>query len=288
MEILNKSSLMPQNVSLILGFFDGIHLGHKKVIEKAFGDYKTVLITFKKSPAEFFGKNIEYIYPRNISYNFIQELGVDYIVEYDFSEIANLSADEYLKFLIENFNPKVITTGFNHTFGYQKKGNPKLLEELQEKFSYKYNVVSEFKKEGTTVCSTEIKYLLQKGDIEKANDFLGHNFRIESLVIEGAKIGREIGFPTANLEYPKEIVRIPYGVYSARVFGRNAILNWGIKPTFGTYKEIVEVHIVDYQEDLYNKNLSVEIIKKIRDEKRFNNIEELKKQIKKDIDKCLE
>jgi riboflavin kinase/FMN adenylyltransferase len=105
-------------------------------------------------------------------------------------------------------------------------------------------------------------------------------------VIEGAKLGRKLGFPTANMKYPEEIVKIPYGVYKIKVFDKLAIMNWGIKPTIGA-EEAIEIHIPNFEEDLYGKAITFEIISKIRDEKKFNNLEDLKEQIKKDIELCL-
>ena len=117
---------------------------------------------------------------------------------------------------------------------------------------------------------------------------LGHNFSITSTVEKRKQLGRTLGFPTANMNYPNDIIKLPYGVYACRVFDKKAVLNWGIKPTFENEKEILEVHILDYNENLYNKNLTINIIEKIRNEIKFNNIEELKTQINKDIKKCLE
>ena len=130
MEMLYKDSNIPQNASLILGFFDGVHAGHKEVIKNAPSN-KKILVTFSSSPAEYFGKDFKYIYTREFNYKLIQDLGVNYIYEQDFAEIANLTADEYLSMLIKKFRPSSITTGFNHTFGANRIGNPAFLESKQ-------------------------------------------------------------------------------------------------------------------------------------------------------------
>jgi len=288
MEILNKNSTFPKNVSLILGFFDGIHIGHQEVIKSALGEYQTVLVTFKKSPAEFFGKNVKYIYPRGFSYECVKQLGVDYILEFDFAELANLDADTYLKNLVDWFSPVKIFTGYNHTFGKNKLGNPKFLEKNQNKYGYEFFCVQECKKNEKTVSSTLIKELLQEGAVEKANNLLGRNFSIVSKVVDGAKLGRELGYPTANMHYPEDIIKLPYGVYCVKVFNKPAILNWGIKPTVSGENEIIEVHILNFTRDLYGKGLEIEFIKKIRDEKKFNNLDALKFQINEDIKQCSE
>ena len=288
MEFLNKSSKFPKDVSLILGFFDGLHLGHRELILQAPNNTEKVLVTFSKSPAEYFTPKFSYIYPREVSYSIAEKLGIDYILEYDFSEILNISAEDYLNSLIEKFEPKYILSGFNHTFGKNKVGNAKFLKEKQQEYNYKYICVPEYKKDEKTVSSTYIKELLADGQISKANSFLGENFKIKSKVIKGAQIGRTIGFPTANMKYPKDIIRLPYGVYYAKAFNMPAVLNWGVKPTVDGKEEVLEIHIPNWEKDLYEKELEIEIIDKIRDEQKFKNLEELKTQIKKDVQKCLE
>ena len=135
MEILTPKSTIPQNVSLILGFFDGVHAGHQNVINNT-PENKKILVTFSSSPAEYFGKEFNYIYPREYNYKLIEKTGVDYIYVQVFSQIAKLTATEYLKKLVSLFKPKSITTGFNHTFGANKQGNPDFLTQHQSSFKY--------------------------------------------------------------------------------------------------------------------------------------------------------
>lgn len=276
-----------EKVSLILGFFDGVHKGHRDVIKSALCADKTILITFKDSPALYFGKSFDYIFPREKSYSIIKSLGVDEIVEHDFSTLAEITAEDYLESLIKKYSPSSISTGFNHTFGKGRAGNPDFLEENQSKYNYKYICSPACMIEDEIVSSTRIRELLLEGNIEKANKFLGANFSLKSTVIHGEMLGRELGFPTANMLYPDNIVKIPYGVYGVKVMEKSAVLNWGIKPTVNGKSEILEVHIPNYEADLYNLPLEVEFIKKIRDEKKFANLEELKHQIKKDVEECL-
>ena len=283
MKILYENSELPQQVSLILGFFDGIHAGHRDVFKNT-ADAPRVVVTFSYSPIEYFKKDFKYIYSREYNYRLIEDLGIDYIFEQDFSNIVNISANDYLKTLIEKFSPVSITTGFNHTFGYNKVGNVNLLKENQG--TYKYFCTPATKFGDDIVSSTLIKKMISKGELEIANKFLAKNFTIESTVIEGQKLGRELGFPTANMIYPDNIIKLPYGVYKARIFNRPAVMNWGIKPTIGG-GETLEVHIPNYDIDLYGKKVQVELISKLRDEKKFVNIEELKSQIEKDVVECL-
>ena len=125
------------------------------------------------------------------------------------------------------------------------------------------------------------------GEIEKANSMLGSNFILEGVVKRGAQIGRTIGFPTANIDYPANIVKIPFGVYKAEIDGKSGVLNWGMKPTVhNTITPVVEVHVLDFNDDLYGKNIKIEVVKRIRGEQKFSGLEELKAQIKKDIEVC--
>lgn len=289
MERLNISSKFPHNVSLILGFFDGVHIGHRQVIESAFQTgAKTVLLTFPTSASEYFEKQTSYVLQRHLSYEKLENLGIDYILETEFSELAGITAENYLEtYLIERFHPVSISTGFNHTFGLNRGGNADFLKKNQTVYNYKYFCTPPCRIDENIVSSTYIKELLKNGNLKKANQLLESNFSIESVVVEGLKIGRTIGFPTANLIYPEKIVKIPHGIYIVRVNNQKALLNWGIKPTIGGNKESLEVHIPDFNADLYGKTLRLEFIKKIRDEQKFNNLEELKHQIEKDLKECL-
>lgn len=292
------------NKGLILGFFDGVHIGHQAVIRSAveYAD-EAVLITFKNSPAEYFQQEYKYIYPRQKSIEKIKSLGVNRVVELDFSKIASMSAENYLQYLIEEFAPISISTGFNHTFGKNKSGNSVFLEQNALKYGYKYFCMPAMTDENEIVSSTLIKDLLFRGDIGRANRLLRSRFALNGHVIKGAQLGHTIGFPTANIEYPKDIVQIPFGVYGGKVRIRDssgfayahplndsctAILNWGVKPTVNNSpKPVVEVHIIGFEGDLYGQDIEFEILKKLRDEKKFENLEELKTQIEKDVEECL-
>lgn len=280
MEILHKNSDIPQNVALILGFFDGVHAGHREVLKNT-PKVKKLIVTFSTSPAEYFGKNFKYIYNRDYNYKLLEDIGIDYVYEQNFENIANITAKSYLDFLKTTFSPISITTGFNHTFGANRQGTADFLSKNADSFEYFCTPQTEIN--GEIVSSTKIKEFLNNGEIELANRFLTQSFTIHSTVIKGAEIGKKLGFPTANMKYPKEIIKIPYGVYKVKTLDKIAIMNWGIKPTFGSKEEVLEIHIPDFEENLYSMDLSVEILAKIRDEKKFENIEELKKQIERDM-----
>lgn len=295
MQIFNELNYNP-DLSLALGFFDGVHIGHKAVIENAVqyanhNNKQSAVITFKDHPCCYFwGVCPKYILTREQREKFISDLGVDYLYALDFNEdLSKISAEQYLKdILIKNFKPSAISTGFNHNFGANKSGNTKFLKTNQTKYGYKYFEIQPQKIRENIISSTNIRNYLSEGKIEEANQMLGYNFIIRGKVIEGAKLGRQIGFPTANLNYPCELIDLPFGVYAVKVLIENkyykGIANFGIKPTVSnTCKHGLEVHILDFDKDIYGENIIVEFLKMIRAEQKFSDIKTLKEQIQKDI-----
>ena len=284
-----------KDLSLALGFFDGVHIGHQKVISCAVDfakeyNSKSAVVTFKEHPVCYL-KNVSprYISDRSLSYKILENLGVDYVIELDFSKIAKLSASEYLEdILIKYFSPKGIFTGFNHTFGINRTGNPALLKEKSMIYCYEYFEIPPQYVNSEVVSSSKVREYLKIGEIKKANIMLGREFCLSGKVIEGYKIGTKIGFPTANLVYPQNIVEIPNGVYSVKVLVGDreykGIANFGNKPTVcDNCPKILEVNIFDFDENIYFQNIGVKFLRFIRPEKKFSNITELKEQIQKDI-----
>lgn len=295
MQIFTELNKNP-NLSLALGYFDGVHLGHKAVILSAVNfahknGNKSAVITFKDHPCCFFyGVCPKYILTREDRLLHLEALGVDYVYILDFNaKLCMLSAQDYLKnVLIDNFSPKSISTGFNHYFGAKKSGGVDLLTQMQAVYGYKYFEVPPQKIGKDTISSTAIRNALSKGQIANANEMLGYNFTISGEVIKGQQLGRKIGFRTANLMYPPELIDLPFGVYSVIVHYQNAvyrgITNFGIRPTVSNTNQCsLETHILDFDRDIYGENIAVEFLKMIRLEKKFASIEELKKQIKDDI-----
>lgn len=295
MQIFTKLNKNP-NLSLALGFFDGVHLGHQKVIKSAVdfakrNGIKSAVVTFKEHPCCFFrGICPKYILTREERLKHIEALGVDYVYLLDFnSKLCMLSAEDYLReVLVGNFSPKSISTGFNHYFGAKKSGNVTLLAEKQLEYGYKYFEISPQKVFGKTISSTAIRELLSKGQIKNANEMLGYNFSITGEVVKGQQLGRTIGFRTANLIYPNELIDLPFGVYSTVVTidGKKyqCVTNFGIRPTVSdSHKCTLETHILDFEKDIYGKYITVEFIKMIRAEKKFKSLDELKNQIIADV-----
>ncbi len=296
MKIIKKITDIP-NLSLALGFFDGVHIAHQKLIKKSVdfaqkNKSQSAVITLKQQPYCYLN-NIEpkFISQRAESYKIIEHLGVNYLIELNFDDVMQLTALEYLQnILIKNFKPIGIFTGFNHHFGHNREGNCKFLEKYQSEFNYHFEALPSQTLNGDLISSSAIRKFLEQGQIEDANSMLGREFCVKGTVVEGNKIGRTINFPTANIIYPKDIIEIPNGVYKAEVEladGRKikSIANFGKKPTVNnTDKKTLETHILNnFNENIYGQNIKVYFSKFIRAEKKFNNIEELKEQIKNDI-----
>lgn len=298
MEILNKLK-SDENLAIALGFFDGIHLGHKAVINAAV-DYakknniKSAVVTFRQSP---------YVALNNVKPNYIitleekikaiKKLGVDYLYLSDFTEdLAKQTASDYLKNLVDDLHPKMIATGFNHYFGYNKSGGVDYLRLMQQEYGYEFKEINPIKLNEDVISSTAIRKALSNGDIPKANSMLGYRFYVKNEVIKGRQIGRTIGFKTANLKMPEKMINIPDGVYAVEVevLGKKhmGIANFGSNPTVtDDSQKLLEVHIIGFNQDIYGELVKVSFLVKIRNEKKFQSLTELKAQIEKDIE-CLE
>lgn len=295
MQIFTELNKNPE-LSLALGYFDGVHKGHQKVIRSAVefarqNGNKSAVITFKDHPCCFFrGVCPKYILTREDRLKHIEALGIDYVYILDFdARLCMLSAEDYLKnILIDNFSPKSISTGFNHYFGSKKSGGVDLLTKMQNIYGYEYFEIPPQKAGDDTISSTVIREALSKGQIQNANEMLGYNFTIKGEVVKGQQLGRKIGFRTANLVYPCELIDLPFGVYSVNVrYGEliyKGISNFGIRPTVSNSKQCsLETHILDFDKDIYGEEISVEFLKMIRAERKFASLSELKAQIGEDI-----
>lgn len=278
------------NLAIALGYFDGVHIGHRAVIKSAVdfamkNNTKSAVITFSDHPYCYFkGVCPKYILTRKEREKRIEALGVDFLYELNFEDFAHLTAQEYLNnILINHFQPISISTGWNHNFGKNKSGNVDFLAEQAKNYNYKYFKIPPQKTNNEIISSTKIRKLLNKGDIEKANLMLGQNFSIEGEVVKGNQIGRTIGFRTANLVYPTELIELPYGVYSVDSTYGKGIANFGIRPTINGSHTSLEVHILNFEKDIYGKIINVNFNKMIRAEKKFPSLDALKNQIQLDI-----
>lgn len=287
-----------RGLSLAFGFFDGVHLGHQSVIKSAVehskdNNTKSAIITFQDHPCcYFYDVQPKYIIKRHTKVELFEKLGVDYLYFLKFDDyLAKLSAADYLKeVIIKNFEPKAISTGFNHYFGAKKSGNVNLLKTMQKELNYQYFEIPPVLYHSEVVSSTRIREDLALGNIKMVNAMLGYEYFLEEKVVEGQKLGRQLGFKTANLIYPDNLVEIGRGVYKVKVEGKclgqtcDGIANYGLRPTVtNTDKATLEVHILGFDKDIYGEEIKVTFIRKIRDEKKFESLDELKAQIKEDI-----
>ena len=286
------------NLSLALGFFDGIHKGHKKVIENAVqfakqNNTKSAVISFVDHPSSFILKRKpEYIIPLKDKIEKIQNLDVDYLYLLNFdNNLANMSKENYFNFLLKLTNPIAITTGFNHFFGKDKKGDTKFLETECKKNNIKYTKILPVKVDNKIISSTTIRQSLMNADFGTVKNMTNYDFYIKGEIIKGNQIGTKLGYKTINIKYPDNIIKLPYGVYctKTKIDNKiyNSITNWGVKPTINNNNSpVMETHILNFNKEIYGQTATIIFFKKIRDEKKFDTLEDLKTQIKKDIELC--
>lgn len=281
-----------KNTVLALGFFDGVHFAHQTLIKKTVelaqkNGIKSALITFLDSPFYILtGKNPSYITLLDDKINLIQNLGVDDIYVLDFNKYKLMEADDYIhNVLIEHFHPKFIVTGFNHRFGANKKGDSKLLSSFNHDFNYVE--INPIYKNDILISSTNIKKFISDGEIELANKMLNRNFSIKGTVVRGQEIARTLGYRTANIILDNKLIKPKYGVYFGYSYYKNtkypSLINFGIRPSVDkNLVETLEVHLLNFNKNLYGEELKVEFETFRRGEIKFSNIEELKNQINSD------
>lgn len=278
--------------SVALGIFDGVHLGHQSIIKAAQQEalergLSSVILTFENHPRSLTINNSpSLITDFQTRLKLFKELGIDYVLAIKFSlEIMNMSPDEYLRsYLLGILNAKSVSVGYDHHFGKNRSGNVEFLKEFCKENGLSLTIKEAFKIDGDLVSSSRIREQLSTGNIKEANKLLGRNFTLRGTVIHGDGRGKELGFPTANLKISDELIKPKVGVYLAIANKHQCLVNIGYRPTFSDKQEIsIEAHLLDFTGNLYNAELELEFIDKIRDEKKFSSKEELIKQIKEDI-----
>lgn len=296
MEIVRELREIP-NLSLALGFFDGVHLGHQAVINCAVdfakeNNCKSAVVTFKEHPYCYFkGASPKYILTLEDKYKYIADLGVDYLIELDFAQVCKMTPMQYLEdILVKYFSPRAISTGFNHKFGVDKTGNVMFLSDCQEKFDYIYFATPPQSIYGDMISSTAIRQFIKSGSVFMADTMLGRKFAVSGTVIKGKELGATIGYPTANIIYPLDIVEPPHGVYEVEVnIGESSkmykgLANFGIAPTVSNSGICtLETYILNFKGNLYDTDIKVSFGRFIRPEIKFSNLDELKTQIDLDI-----
>ena len=297
MEIFNNiKEINSTNKTIVaLGFFDGVHKGHRELISRCISDAKSTgsksaVFTFKENPKNVMaGKNIiKRLRTSDEKSKILSDLNVDILFNLSFEDgFHEMSPDDFAKNLISsNFNASCVYCGYNFRFGKNASGNTKTLFSLGEKYGFEVKVIEPIEYESLPVSSSRIRELIIAGDIENANNMLELNYKLSGLIIDGHKLGRSIGFPTINI-MPNDEMTIPaFGVYItyATIEGVKypSVTNIGIKPTVGGNTLLIESHIIDFQKDVYGKLADIEFLKMLRPEQKFENFDALKDQISKD------
>ncbi|MBO4235327.1 MAG: bifunctional riboflavin kinase/FAD synthetase [Firmicutes bacterium] len=293
---LDEINNMPES-AVALGSFDGVHLGHQELIRRTSElaeslEIATAVFTFSNHPRDLIPGNVK---TKNILYSedkekIMEELGVDYLIDIPFTEeIMHMSPENYVReLLIDKLNAKAICCGFNHRFGHRAEGTPELLKEIGEELGFTAYVMEPFYVDDTLVSSTLIRTLIAEGEVESCYEYLGRYYAISGDVVVGNRLGKSLGFPTSNLVMDDSMVAPPNGVYITYCTYNGvrypSITNVGVKPTVGTFEKNIETHIFDFDGNIYGKRILVEFIRKMRDEVKFDSMEKLKKQIRKDCD----
>ena len=287
--------------AVALGCFDGLHKGHLEIIGNAINEAKksslvSVVWSFNSPPKNFFAKSeaekIALITPINEKKRIIRSLGADIFIGVEFNKrIAELSPEDFFEeILIKGLCAKHIFCGFNYRFGKNGSGNTALLQKLCDNKGIKLSVIDEIKLDGQTVSSSAIRAFLANGDIKSAQKMLGRPYSLRSKVKDGQHLGRKLGFPTINQDLPSKIPLLKNGVYLTKIKiskrTEYGITNIGMRPTVKDSRLICETHIFDFSSDLYGKHVTVEFIDFIRQEKKFDSLDDLSAQVKKDIEKA--
>jgi riboflavin kinase/FMN adenylyltransferase len=282
---------------ILIGNFDGVHMGHQKLFKIA-NNYKKKfnlnigVLTFEPMPKMFFNKDIKNFRISNINQKniILKKLGVDFVITQKFDKkFSKIKSDFFIKeILSKKLQVKYIFVSNNFKFGNKREGDVDQLIKNENTYDYKIVKPQPLILKQKVISSTYIRSLLEKGDLKKTNKLLGRNWIIEGMVQKGRQQGKKIGFPTCNIDIKDYVIAMP-GVYAVKVKQKNsnkplkAIANLGYRPTFNQKKILLEVHIFNFSGNLYNKYLSVEFIKFIRKEKKFKNVIQLKKQIQIDL-----
>ena len=299
MKIFNGFNI-PQNYHnsiILIGNFDGVHLGHQKLFKRA-RTYKNKfkckigVITFNPMPKMFFNKKLKHFKLMSLSQKIDQfkKQKVDFLINQKFSKkFSKIKAELFIKkYLKKKIQTKVLFVSNNFRFGNKREGDTNLLKFFEKKCNYKLIIPKPLKKNNRIISSTEIRKLLSNGNLDKANLYLSRKWEIEGKVEKGRKIGGKIGFATCNIDIGNYIIAKP-GVYSVKVKldanqkKINGIANLGFRPTFNQNKILLEVNLFNFNRNIYNKKIAVKFIKFIRREKKFKSIKQLTNQIKKDI-----
>ena len=290
-----------KNAIVTTGTYDGVHLGHKtiikhlkKIAKKNNGE--TVVLTFHPHPRMVLQENsdIKLLGTIEERISLLKEAGVDHLIILPFTkEFSRISSLEFVRdILVNQIGTKKLVIGYDHHFGRNREGSFEHLKEFGPMYGFEVEEIPAIDVKDVNISSTKIRVALEGGDINKAKEYLGRNYSISGIVIAGNQIGRLIGFPTANIKIKESIKLIPeIGVYAVNIFHNGhkykGMLNIGYRPTISDNNGIsIEVHLFDFNANLYNEELKIEFISKVRKEKQFKDFNRLKEQLERDLINC--
>jgi riboflavin kinase/FMN adenylyltransferase len=290
-------------IILTIGTFDGVHLGHQKILNrlvelKKSSGLKTVVLTFEPHPRKVLfpeQTDLKLITLTNEKLELLAKYKVDCTVVYPFDEaFSKMDVDDYIKtILVKQLNVKYIIIGYDHKFGKDRLGDINVLKKHEANYNFKVEEIAKEDIDSITISSSNIRKSLISGDIEKANFLLGHFYSLKARVVAGKKLGREIGFPTANLKIENDDKLIPkIGVYFVEIIldsqNHFGMLNIGHNPTIDADQNLkLEVNIFNFNQDIYSKSITINFIKRLRDEIKFNSLNDLVLQLNRDKESCL-
>lgn len=283
-----------KNAVVTSGTFDGVHVGHQKILTRLKEEAQriggeTVVITYWPHPRlvlKPWDQSLQLLSTFPEKANLLEEFGIDHLVKIPFTkEFAHMSPEEYISIILaERIQTKKIIIGYDHRFGKNRSGGLEELHEFSEKYGYEVEEIPRQDIDEIGISSTKIRRALEIGDVQQANTYLGRDYTITGHVVHGNKIGRSLGFPTANISVKENYKLIPSdGIYAVRVCHEynkyHGMLNIGNRPTIGGDNKTIEVNIFDFDSDIYESEITLEFVDLIRKEIKFNSLDELKKQL---------
>lgn len=280
-----------------MGTFDGVHLGHQAIFQRMVEDARkiggqTVVVTFYPHPRMVLNidsQHLRFITTQEQKLRLIEKTGIDHVIVIEFTRaFSRTSSDDFIRhYIVDKIKPARLVVGYDHHFGKNRMGDFKLLYDLSLKYNFKLERIPAQDVEHIAISSTKIRKALEAGDVQKANKLLGYEYTICGTVVHGNAMGRKIGFPTANLSIDQQYNLIQStGVYACRVAFKGVqyrgMSNIGFRPTVGSETLTIEVHIFDFDQEIYGDVLCLSFVDRIRDEHKFDSLEALGNQLEKD------
>jgi len=293
-KVKNIETYKPDYPAVVtIGTFDGVHVGHQKIIKRLINTGKTeglksIILSFFPHPRMVLQKdsNIKLINTIKERHDILDALGLDYLLIKKFTkEFSRLSAEDFVKdILVDKINAKKVIIGYDHRFGRNRNADINDLKVFGKTYGFDVEEISAQDINDVAVSSTKIRGALDAGNIQKANAYLGYNFMLTGKVAKGRGLGKELDYPTANIEIDEDYKIIPkQGSYIVRSFINDSIvygmMNIGMNPTVNGQKQTIEVHFLDFDKDIYGQNIQIELLQRLRDEEKFESVEALKTQL---------